>query len=126
MIKDEGLENVFKRHALLAKATREAVKALGLKLFAPDSPSESVTAVLAPEGIDGQDIVKSYREDHKITIAGGQGEAKGKIFRLSHLGFYDKFDIIIAISGLELALKKLGYNFEMGKGVGKALEIFSS
>ncbi len=125
MIKEEGLENVFKRHALLAKATREAVKALGLKLFAPDSPSESVTAVLAPEGIDGQDIVKLYRDEHKITIAGGQGEAKGKIFRLSHIGFYDKFDIITAISCLELVLKKLGYKFEMGKGVGKALEIFS-
>ncbi len=126
MIKEEGLENVFKRHSILAKATREAVKALGLKLFAPDSPSESVTAVLAPEGIDAQDIVKLFREDHKITIAGGQGEAKGKIFRLSHIGFFDKFDIITAISGLELALKKLGYNFEMGKGVGKALEIFSN
>ena len=125
MIKEEGLENVFKRHELLARATREAVKALGLKLFAPDSPSDSVTAVYAPEGIDGQDIVKLLRNDQKITIAGGQGDAKGKIFRLSHIGYFDKFDIITAIAGLEMVLKKLGYGFEMGKGVGKALEILS-
>ncbi len=125
MLKEEGLENIWKRHSLLSYATREAVKAIGLKLYAPDSPSESVTAVYAPEGIDGQDIVKIFRTNFKITIAGGQDRAKGKIFRLSHIGFFDKFDIITSIAALEMALKKLGYKFELGKGVSKALEILS-
>jgi aspartate aminotransferase-like enzyme len=125
MLKEEGLENVFKRHALLAKATRESVKALGLELFAPDSPSDAVTAVKSPEGIDAQEIVKQYRVNHNMTIAGGQAQAKGKIFRLAHLGYIDKFDIIAGISALEMILKKLGYNFQPGAGVSKAMEILS-
>jgi aspartate aminotransferase-like enzyme len=125
MIKEEGLENVFKRHALLAHATREAVKALGLELFAPSSPSNAVTSVKAPKGIDGQEIVKMYRNKHKITIAGGQAQAKGKIFRLAHLGYVDKFDVITSISALEMILKELGHKFTLGSGVAKAMEIFS-
>ena len=121
----EGLENIFKRHALLARATREAVKEIGLSLFAKGIPSNSVTAIEAPHGIDGQVIYKTLREKHGVTAAGGQDKLKGKIFRFAHLGYADKFDVIVGISALEMTLKELGYPVVFGKGVAKAEEIFS-
>jgi len=123
MIKEDGLEKVFKRHARLADATRAAAKALGLELYAPDSPSNAVTAINAPAGIDGQKIVKILRDKHNITIAGGQSEAKGKIFRIAHMGYLDAYDIIMVVSALEMTLKELGVSVEMGKGVKAAAEI---
>lgn len=123
MIKEEGLTHVFERHARLAHATRTAAKALGLELYAAESPSNAVTAIKAPAGIDGQKVVKTLREKHNIQIAGGQGEAKGKIFRIAHLGFVDSYDVIIGISALELVLNDLGYPVELGCGVKAAAEI---
>ena len=123
MVKEEGLKNVFRRHARLAEATRAAAKALGLELFAPETPSNAVTAIKAPEGIDGQKVVKILREKHNITIAGGQAEAKGKIFRIAHLGYVDAYDVIIGISALEMVLKELGHPVDLGKGVKAATEI---
>ena len=123
MIKEDGLEKAFKRHARLADATRAAAKALGLELYAPDSPSNAVTAIKAPAGIDGQKIVKILRDKHNITIAGGQSEAKGKIFRIAHMGYLDAYDIIMVVSALEMTLKELGVSVEMGKGVKAAAEI---
>lgn len=126
-IREETLEAVLKRHALIGKATREGVKALGLTLFAPeDEKANSVTAIKAPEGIDGQQIVKTMREKYGITIAGGQSKLKGKIFRFGHCGYYDKFDILTTLAGLEMALGDLGYRFEMGAGVTAAEKIFAA
>jgi len=122
-IKEEGLENVFARTDRIARAVREAMKALGLQLFAPDSPSNAVTAVVAPEGIDGQKVVKVLREKHNITIAGGQNQAKGKIFRIAHFGYMDTYDIVTVVSAVEMVLKELGYAVELGKGVKAALEV---
>jgi len=96
---------------------------LGLELYAPDSPSNAVTAIKAPAGTDGQKIVKILRDKHNITIAGGQSEAKGKIFRIAHMGYLDAYDIIMVISALEMTLKELGVSVEMGKGVKAAAEI---
>jgi aspartate aminotransferase-like enzyme len=123
MIKEEGLKNVFSRHTRLAEATRAAAKALGLELFATGTPSNAVTAIKAPAGIDGQKVVKIIREKHNITIAGGQAEAKGKIFRIAHLGYVDAYDIIIGIAALEMVLKELGYPVALGQGVKAATEI---
>jgi len=123
MIKEDGLEKVFKRHARLADATRAAAKALGLELYAPDSPSNAVTAIKAPAGIDGQKIVKILRDKHNITIAGGQSEAKGKIFRIAHMGYLDAYDIIMVVSALEMTLKELGVSVEIGKVVNDAADI---
>jgi len=123
IIREDGLENTFKRHARLAEATRAAARALGLELFAPESPSNAVTAIKAPAEIDGQKIVKILREKHNITIAGGQGQAKGKIFRIAHMGYLDAYDIIMAIAALEMTLKELGVSVELGKGVKAAAEI---
>jgi len=116
MIKEETAEKMFARHKKLADATRESVKALGLELFSK-SPSNAVTAVKVPAGIDGEKLVKNLRDVHGVTIAGGQDELKGKIFRVAHLGFMEKFDVITAISAIEIGLKELGYKFELGSGV---------
>jgi aspartate aminotransferase-like enzyme len=121
-IKEEGLEHVFKRHASLANATKKAVQALGLKLYPVDEPSNALTAVWAPEGIDAGKITKLIREKYGITIAGGQDAAKGKIFRIAHLGYAGCFDVITAISALEAVLKELGYKFETGAGLKAAQE----
>ncbi len=125
MMKQDGLENIFKRHNLMANATRAAMKGLGLKLFAPTAASDAVTAVNVPAGIDGEKLVKTMRDVYGVTIAGGQAELKGKVFRFAHMGFIEEFDIIAGISCLEKVLKQLGYNFELGAGVKAAEEIFS-
>jgi len=120
MIKKEGIENVYKRIEILAKATREGASALGLKIFAK-SPSPAVTAIYAPEGIDGQKIYKTLWQKYGVTGAGGQDQLKGKVFRIATLGYADKYDVITAVSALEFTLKDLGYQFEMGKGVSAAI-----
>ena len=122
-ITEEGLENVFSRTDRMARAVRAAMKALGLQLFAPDAPSNALTAVMAPDGIDGQKVVKVLREKHNITIAGGQDQAKGKIFRVAHFGYMDTYDIVTVVSAVEMVLKELGYAVELGKGVKAALEV---
>jgi aspartate aminotransferase-like enzyme len=122
-IREEGLENVHKRHNRLARATRAAVQALGLKLVAPDSPADSATGLFIPESIDGAKIVKSLRDDFGVTLAGGQDNWKGKVIRIAHLGYVDTFDTIIAIAALEMALKKFGHDVELGKGVAAAQNI---
>lgn len=122
LLQKEGLDNAFYRHARLANATREAAKALGLELFSKESHSNSVTAIKAPDGLDGQEIYKNLRVKYGITAAGGQGQAKGKIFRIAHLGYADTFDIITAIAGLEMTLKSMGYPLKLGSGVAVAEE----
>jgi aspartate aminotransferase-like enzyme len=123
MIRKEGLEAVFGRHEKLAAATRAAVKALGLELYAPDSPSNALTAVKIPAGIDGLKLQDLFFERFGITVAEGQDRAKGKIIRIAHLGYYDRLDMVMVISALEMLLKEMGYPFELGKGVKAAEEI---
>jgi serine---pyruvate transaminase len=123
MMKEEGLENIFARHAKLALAARTAFKALGLKLYAKGIPSTALTAVEVPEGVDGGKVTKLLREKYGITVAGGQDHLKGKIFRVAHLGYSDTFDIITAVAGSEMVLKELGANIQLGKGVAAAQEI---
>lgn len=123
LIKAEGLQNVFSRHDRLARATRAASKALGLKLLAPDAPSNAATGVFVPEGVDGGKLVKYLRDEVGVTMAGGQDHLKGKILRIAHLGYVDTFDIIIAISSIEMALSKFGHKVKFGSGVAAAQEI---
>jgi len=123
MIREEGLEAIFHRHEKLAEATRRAVKALGLELYAPDSPSNAVTAVKIPEGIDGEKLKDLFFEKFGITVAEGQDRAKGKIIRIAHLGYYERLDMVMVISALEMLLKEMGYPFELGTGVKAAEEI---
>ena len=123
MIRREGLEGVFRRHEKLAAATRAAVKGLGLELFAPETPSNALTAVKIPAGIDGLKLQSLFFEKFGITVAEGQDRAKGKIIRIAHLGYYERLDVVMVISALEMLLKEMGYNFELGKGVKAAEEI---
>ena len=125
IIKEMGLEQIFQETAKMAQATREAMKSLGLELFAPLSPSEACTAVKVPEGIDGEKLVKLMREKYGFTIAGGQGKVKGKIFRIAHMGYISRYELISCISALEEALLELGYQLELGRGVKKAMELLA-
>jgi aspartate aminotransferase-like enzyme len=126
MLKEEGLENVFKRHEMLARAIREAVKALGLELLAPTAPSNALTAIKAPEGVDGKKLKKNFEDQFGLIIAGGQSQLKGKIIRIAHIGYFQSLDIIQAVSTLELVLKGLGYPVKLGAGVKAAEEILSA
>jgi aspartate aminotransferase-like enzyme len=123
MLQAEGLDKIFARHERLARATRAGAGALGLKLFPKESPSNALTAIEAPAGVDGQAIYKDLRVKYGITGAGGQDKLKGKIFRIAHLGYADTFDVITAIAGIEMVLKGLGHPVKLGTGVGAAQEI---
>jgi aspartate aminotransferase-like enzyme len=125
MLQREGLANVFKRHDRLARATRAGVEALGLGLFCKATPSPAVTAVVAPAGVDSELIVKAYSEAHDITIAGGQGEMKGRTFRLGHMGYAAEFDVIVALAALEQVLAELGQPVDFGAGVRGAQKVFA-
>jgi aspartate aminotransferase-like enzyme len=123
----EGLDAAFDRHVRLGRACRAGVKALGLELFSPDEDrSAVVTAVRAPDGLDSAEVVRSLRDRFGITIADGQGELKGKIFRIGHIGWFDVFDITTALAALELALADLGVDVERGVAVTAALEAFEA
>jgi aspartate aminotransferase-like enzyme len=123
IMKAEGLDKMFARQGRLAQAMREGLKAAGLELFPKESPSDALTAVCAPEGVDGQAIYKNLRVQYGMTAAGGQDHLKGKIFRLSHMGYADTFDVIAALAATEMVLKGLGHPVKLGSGVGKAQEI---
>ena len=122
-IREEGLDKVFKRHNRLARATRSAVEAMGLKRVAPDSPADSATGFFVPDGVDGAKLVKSMRDDFGVTLAGGQDHWKGKVVRIAHLGYVDTFDVVVAIAVIEMALTKFGAKVELGKGVAAAQKI---
>jgi len=125
MIREEGLENTIARHAMLAEATRQGCVALGLKLFAPpEGRGSAVTPVWVPEGVDGKAIVKMMKDSYGVTIAGGQDDYAGRIFRVGHLGYFGEFDIITTLAALEMTLARLGYEFERGAGIKAAEAVF--
>ena len=121
-VREEGLDQVFARNQKLAEATKAAVKAMGMELFAKQNPSDVLTAVLVPAGIDGQQVVAKMREKG-IWIAGGQAQAKGKIFRIAHMGYIEEQDLLGTLGALELVLNDLGYKVALGTGVKAAQEI---
>jgi aspartate aminotransferase-like enzyme len=122
MIKAKGIENIWKECSLLARAARAGMKALGLQLFG-ERPCEVVTSAKVPEGVDGGKIVKTLREEYGVSIAGGQGQLKGKIIRFAHMGYIGKADLLVGLSCLEMGLTRLGYKVEKGKGVAAAEEV---
>jgi aspartate aminotransferase-like enzyme len=125
LIEQEGLDQVFERHRLLGRAAREAVRALELELFGPeDENANVVTAIKLPESIEGAKVPKLMRDRYGVTIAGGQGKLKGKIARIAHCGYFGAFDILVSISALEMTLRELGHELELGAGVGAAQRVF--
>ncbi|MDA2918464.1 alanine--glyoxylate aminotransferase family protein [Desulfobacterota bacterium AH_259_B03_O07] len=123
--REQGLEKIYNRHANLALATREAMNAIGLEPYAKNSPSPALTAVVAPPDIGAGKIISGLRDKFGMTVAGGQDQAKGKIFRISHIGFIDKADTIAVISAVESILKDLGYSFDFGSGLRTGAEILA-
>jgi aspartate aminotransferase-like enzyme len=126
LLLDEGLEAAFDRHARLGRACREGAKAMGLELFSPDEErSAVVTAIRAPDGVDSTEVVRGLRDRFGMTIANGQGDLKGKIFRIGHIGWFDVFDITSALAAVELVLTDAGAEIERGVAVTRALEAWA-
>jgi len=121
LIKAEGLENVFKRHSRLSKAIREAMLALNLEIYNKNT-GDTCTAVIVPEGIDGEKMVKICRDKFMVTLTGGQDELKGKIFRISTMGNVNENDLMLGVTVVERALSELGYKFNRGAGVAAAMK----
>lgn len=125
MMLEEGIENVFARHTLMAKAMRAAIMGLGLELL-PDVSyaSDTVTAVQCPMTVDVDKLRKVLLEKYRVMVAGGQGELKGKIFRIAHMGYVAQGDVILTIGALEMALNECGYKADLGAGVREAQLVF--
>jgi aspartate aminotransferase-like enzyme len=125
MVLEDGLDAMFERHARLGRACREGAKAMGLELFSPDDVrSAVVTAIRAPAGVDSDELLLLLRDRHGVTLAPGQGELKGKVFRIGHIGWFDVFDIAAALSAVELALTELGAPIERGVAAARAFEAY--
>jgi serine---pyruvate transaminase len=126
MLLEEGLEGAFERHVRLGRACRAGVKAMGLELFSPDEDRAAVvTAIRMPADVDGQAVVLSMRERSGVTIIGGQGEVRGKIVRIGHIGYVDVFDVTTALAALEVAMVEAGADVERSAAVTAALEAFA-
>jgi serine---pyruvate transaminase len=123
-IRAEGIENLWARHNTMAAAARAAVKAIGLELFA-ERPNSALTVIKVPAGVDGNDLLKNMEKTYGYKFANGQDDMKGKIWRLSHMGYCDGFDILGAISALELSLKNAGYKLTPGAGVAAAQAVMA-
>jgi aspartate aminotransferase-like enzyme len=124
-IKSIGMAKLIDNAADLARATREACQALGLELFSSENPSASVTAVKAPQGLDSGVIVKEFRQRFGSIIANGQGEMKGRIFRIAHLGYFDVADLFAVIAELELILYANGIPVTLGAGVAAVQKVYA-
>jgi len=119
MFREEGLTACFARHERLARGARAGMQALGLQLYSK-APSAAMTTVLVPEGIDSEKLVKHLFHQYGIKLVGGQDAAKGKIFRIAHLGYFDDFDMLVVVGAVERGLKDLGAKVQLGKGLAAA------
>ena len=127
MMENEGLKNIFTRHARHQKATQEGIKAMGLKLFTKEGFGSPAITAVQPENIDAETIRKLIKDDFDILLAGGQDHLKGKIFRIGHLGFVNDRDILSVISALESTLVKMGkLKAPVGQGIAKTISILNS
>jgi serine---pyruvate transaminase len=127
LLLEEGLEGAFDRHARLGRACREGMKAMGLELFSPDDDrSAVVTAVKGPPGVDLAEFLLLLRDRLGVQLIGGQGDLKGKIFRVGHIGWFDVFDITTALAAVELGFSELGADLERGVAVTRALDAYGS
>ena len=122
----QGLENVFRRHTILSKATTQGFESIGLENFAKGCTSTALSVIKSPEGINAGDIIKGLKEKYGMIVAGGQDQAKGKIFRITHMGYVDKSDMISVIAGVEGILNEMNYPFDAGTGVSTASKILDT
>jgi alanine-glyoxylate transaminase/serine-glyoxylate transaminase/serine-pyruvate transaminase len=124
ILNEEGLENVFGRHARLGEACRRAVRALGLELLCRDSAeySNTLTAVVMPTGFDSDELIRLAYQRLELSLGVGLGAVKGKVFRIGHLGSLNELDLLGGLAGVEMALKELGVPVKLGAGLGAAQE----
>jgi aspartate aminotransferase-like enzyme len=123
-IKSIGMDKVVENAQMLAHATREAMKALGLELFS-SAPGSSVTAVRPPAGMNSGVIIKDYRKRFNAIITDGQGSMKGEIFRLAHLGYFDFHDLFAIVAELEIILTAQGHPVPFGSGVAAVQKVYA-
>src|SRR5262245_14894472 len=123
-LRAEGIENTWTRHARMAAAARAGAKAMGLELFARQ-PADGLTVIKVPVGIDGTAALGKLEKKYGIKLANGQDTLKGKIWRLAHMGYIDQFEVLAALSGLELVLLEMGYRVEPGAGVAAAQRVLA-
>jgi len=124
LIKDQTIETVWKETSRRAAALRAGADAIGMPVYSK-SPSDAVTAILAPAGIDGQALYKTLGQKYGMTVAGGQDQLKGKVVRFSHMGYVDAFDTLAQVSALEMAARDLGAKFDIGAGVAAAQKVLA-
>jgi aspartate aminotransferase-like enzyme len=124
LLLSEGMENVWKRVATMAAATRAAGQAVGLSVFSK-RPSDSVTALTAPQSVEVEAVRKELRTRFGIQCAGGQDHLKGKIFRIGHMGYLDAMDAVLAVAALEQVLYRAGHKFDLGAGVTAAQQVLA-
>jgi len=125
LLLDEGLENVFARHAALGRACREGAKAMGLELYSPDEErSAVVTAIITPDGVDAKELVLELRDRFGITVAGAHGELGTRMFRIGHIGYYDVLDITTALTAVETLLLERGIDVARGDAAARALDAY--
>ena len=121
----KGREKLVDNAELCAEMTRAGAKALGLKLF-PSAPGAALTAITSPDGVDSGKIVKEFRESFDAVIANGQGEMKGQLFRIAHIGYYDYLDTIGILGALEHVLARTtGKDVEYGAAVRAAQQVYA-
>jgi len=126
LLREETLEGAYRRHAALSAAVKAGVQALGLELYGEDlERAVCVTAVKCPDGIDGDTLTALIRSKYGIIFAPGQDKLKGKIFRIGHIGYLERPEILQALAVLELALEELGYPVKRGDAVAAAEEVFA-
>ena len=126
MMREEGLENIFARHERNTQATREAIQALGLPLFAPDHAASRAVTAVAPTTVEAEKVRSVMKKQFDISLAGGQNELKGKIFRIGHLGFVGERDVLTVIGSLEAVLRELGHeSMTAGAGIAAATRVFA-
>lgn len=123
-IREEGIESIWAKSSRLARATRAAGEAIGMKVYSRE-PSDSVTALCVPDGIDDKVLRARLRNEYGVMIAGGQGKLQGRIVRIGHMGFVDAVDTFGAIGALELVLASMGHKLVVGAGVTAAMNVFA-
>ena len=127
MLMNEGLENVFARHHRLAGGVRAAVEAWGLRNCAqgPEWHSDTVTAILVPEGFDANDVIRTAYDKYNLSLGAGLNKVAGKVFRVGHLGWLNEIMVLQSLGGVEMAMRDVGIPFEPGAGVGAAVKHFT-
>lgn len=124
MLREEGLDAVYARCALLGKAARAGMAALGFEPFA-QTPSPAITCVRGPESLDTDRLVRLVQERHGVRVAGGQERLKGRTLRLAHFGSLDGFDLLVAVAALERGLRELGHPVALGAGLAEVQRVLA-